>query len=161
MLSGTKTTYYAGKIWDKIDEMPIWNWNKIVETNDLTYLFRNQTNQKPTSDFDDVWEDLQQQHIDEFGVDAALERRLKVIHKIIKLNLRFCETKDRSLFNIIKIEQHRLSEMSKGAVMKFYQMLDFVSSKKGFRIDPKQFTVVEWGYALKNIATNGKGDKGE
>lgn len=162
MSDGTLTTYYAEKIWLRIDEMPIWNWQKIVETGDLIYLYKNHTKKdKVLKAFSNVWEDLQQQYIDEFGMDDTTMNKMRIMRKIIGLNLKFCETQDRSLFNIIKIEQQRLSDLNKGGGMKFYKILDIVSTHKHQRIDPKVTTVIEWGYALKNMtAQHGKDNQG-
>jgi len=142
--------------------MPIWNWQKIVEEGNLIYLFKSpKKSDKVGTEFGEIWEALQQQHMDEFGIDDYLLNRMRIMRKIIGLNLRFCKTQDRSLFNIINIEQNRLKELSKANGVKFYKVLDHVSTYKHQRIDPKVFTVIEWGYALKNMAAqHGKDNKG-
>jgi hypothetical protein len=92
----------------------------------------------------------------------ALLNRVKTMKKIIKLNIKFYETRDRSILNLIAVEESRLKESQNVVSAKFYKLLIIVSSHIGFRIDPKQFTVIEWFHALKNMAaSNGKADKGK
>ncbi len=144
---------YKGQLWSRIDEMPIWNWNMITEEGNLIYLFKDWKNRKAISNkANAVWMGLQQQHMDEFGIDISLLDRLKTMRKVIKLNLKFYETKDRSLLNIIAIENSRIEAMKNRAGVKFYKVLDFVSlSRGGARINPRELTVIEWFHALKNM----------
>lgn len=162
LLSGTEKTFYRNLIWTDLDELPIWNWNKIAETGDLLYLLKNQNKRKPVKGLVEAWESLQQQYLDEFGVDMNLLNRIKTMKKIIKLNVKFYETRDRSLLNLIAVEENRLKESQNVVSVKFTRLLIIVSSHMGFRIDPKQFTVIEWFHALKNMAaSHGKADKGQ
>lgn len=159
--SGIENNLYDDIIWTRIDEMPIWNWNQIAETGDLNFLFKNQAKKKKLSVLGQAWELLQQQYLDEFGVDTALITRIKTMKKIVKLNIKFYETRDNSILNFIEIEENRLKETKVQEKIKFYRLVIMVSSHIGFRIDPKQFTVVEWFHALKNMAAHGKADSGQ
>lgn len=159
---GTLDSYYLNNCWVSIEDMPIWNWNKICEEGSLIYLFKNPKDQKADKTCQFIWEELQQQHMNEFGVDDALLVRLKTMRKVIGLNIKFYETKDRSLLNLISIENSRIENMGSGIKSRFYKVLDYVSSYKGFQIDPKKFTVIEWYHALKNMETkHGKDNKGK
>jgi hypothetical protein len=61
--------------------MPIWNWNKIHETGDLKYLvitdnykdIEEQNNEEKA----DLWLDLYQQYIDEFGINDDFKRFMR------------------------------------------------------------------------------------
>lgn len=147
--NGILDSYYLSNCWVSIEEMPIWNWNKICEEGDLKFLFKNYKDQKVDKVCVSIWEELQQQHMDEFGIDDQLLVRLKTMRKVINLNLKFYETRDRSLLNFINIENTRIEGMTSGIKSRFYKVLDYVSSYKGFQIDPKKFTVIEWYHALK------------
>lgn len=160
--NGTETTSYAEILWTRIDEMPAWNWHMIIEESDLKYLFKSKSVNIRSDILNAVWENLQQQYMNEFGTDNSLINRIKTMRKLIGLNLKFCETGDRSLLNLIKVEEARLAASSNVQKMKFYKVLDVVSSHKGFRINPKEFTVIEWYYALKNMASqHGKNNSGQ
>ena len=155
-------SYVLSTCWISIEEMPVWNWTKIFETGDLKYLFKQEKEVKESHFLRDLWIDLQQQHMNEFGVDTAMIARIKTMRKLINLNIKFYETRDRSLLNIIRIEEAKLNANSAEVNLRFYKVLDFVSSHKGFRINPKEFTVIEWYHALKNMAAqHGKNNKGQ
>lgn len=144
---------YYEQLWTTIEEMPIWNWNKVIETGDLTYLFKNRTEKtKYSNRLNGVWLDLQQQHMTEFGIDDMVMARMRYIRNIINLNIKFVQTRDRSLLNLINIEEQKLKESEGSYNVRFYKVLDAVTNAKGFRIDPKEFTVIEWYHALKNMS---------
>lgn len=155
-------SYLNEQCWVTIEEMPVWNWHKIIETGDLSYLFKREKDVKFSPKLASIWIDLQQQHMNEFGIDNALISRIKTMRKLVNLNLKFYETRDRSLLNLIKIEESRLDETNNGIKTRFYKVLDYVSSYKGFRINAKEYTVIEWYHALQNMSVkHGKDDKGQ
>ena len=144
---------YYDQLWLSIEEMPIWSWNRIIETGDLTYLFKDRTEETRSSNrLNSVWLDLQQQHMNEFGVDGLVVQRMRYIKNIIQLNIKFVNTRDRSLLNLIKVEEAKLKASESTFKYRFYKVLDAVTTSKKFRVDPKEFTVIEWYHALKNMS---------
>lgn len=160
--NGILNISYADQIWTSIEDMPIWNWNKICETGDLIYLFKKHNKRKAASkELEPVWMELQQQHMNEFGIDFALLVRIKTMRKVIKLNLKFYETRDRSLLNIIDIEKSRIEQSTANIKTRFYNVVNYVSKHMAFRVNPKEFSVVEWYHALKNMEKqHGEDNKG-
>lgn len=151
---------FKQSVYTDIKKMPVLYWNELVETGDLTCLYKRKNGQKLglyTSRLNDIWLDLQQQHMDEFGIDPMLRARVRAMKKLIDLNIKFVESRDRSLLNLINIEEHKLEETLSGHSVKFYKLLDLVSTHKGYRIDPEVMTVIEWYHALKNMS-NGEGN---
>lgn len=151
---------FKQNVYSDIRKMPILYWNELVETGDLTCLYKRKEGEKKgfyTSRLHAIWLDMQQQHMDEFGIDPILSARIKAMRKLLQLNIKFIETKDRSLLNLINIEENKLDETMTGHSIKFYKMVDLVSTHKGYRIDPEVMTVIEWYYALKNMS-NGQGN---
>lgn len=154
-----QNSLYIDTIWNSIEEMPIWNWNKIIESGDLTYMYIDQNIKGFYSKrLMDTWMDLQEQHIREFGIDDLLRIRMKKMTKLIKLNIRYVQTRDRSLLNLIEIAEADLNATETHFDMRFHKVLDIVSTSKGFRINPKEYTVIEWYHALKNMAAHGRND---
>ena len=143
---------YYDQLWTSIETMPIWNWNKVIETGDLTFLFKDYENALTSERLKGVWMDLQQQHMTEFGVDQLVVQRMRYIKNIIQLNIKFVNTRDRSLLNLIKVEEAKLKASESTYTYRFYKVLDAVTTTKGFRVDPKEFTVIEWYHALKNMS---------
>lgn len=150
-------TLFTKNLWTSIREMPIYYWQEIIETGDLIHLYKPKRKGLYTSRLMWVWDDLQQQHLDEFGIDPTLRARIKAMKKLVDLNIKFIETRDRSLLNLINIEEHKLEQTIKSHSVRFYKVLDAVSTYKGFRVDPKKTTVIEWYHALNNMS-NGEGN---
>lgn len=149
---------YQDRIWTDIETMPIWNWNKIIETNELApYMFKNGEGLY-SNRLLKFWLELQEQHIKEFGVDDLLRNRLMLMNRLIKLNMQYLKTKDRSLLNLIEITEKQLEESAETYNIRFYKVLDVLTTHKRMPIDPKTFPVVQWYHALKNMASNGGHD---
>ena len=135
--------------WENIDKMPIFNWIKILETNDLNYIFISAG--ILSSKAENHWTGLQQEYIDEFGLDESYKQRLRLMDQLKDLNLDFVITRDRFLLNLIKICEADIEILGTQKVIKFYEMVDHVEKFKGFQIDPKKISVKSWYYSLKNM----------
>jgi hypothetical protein len=156
---GIKRTSFLSKVWGSIEEMPIYNWVKILETGDLKWLFIDKG--RVSEQASDHWLILQQQYIDEFGLDENYKQQLRLMEKLKTLNLDFVLTRDRSLLNVIKITEIDLEMDGSKEAISFYQILDYVEKYKGFSIDPKKTSVMKWYYSLKNMSNNGKENTGK
>ena len=64
-LTGTEETSYLGRLWQSIEDMPIYNWIKILETGDLKWLFVKNKG-RVSSRSQEHWMELQQEYLDEF-----------------------------------------------------------------------------------------------
>ena len=151
LLDGIKPTSYYSNFWLSIEDMPISCWMKIIETGDLKYLFKNGKG-RVSERCIEHWQNLQQQYIDEFGLDENYKKILRLEAKLISLNCDFVLTRDRHLLNLIKITEFDIKGSKQGESMKFYQMLDLVEKYKGFAIDPDNYSVKKWYYTLKNMS---------
>lgn len=149
MQKGT-TSNITDQYYSSIEEMPIYNWNKIMETGNLKWVFVN--GGRVTRKIAEVWEDLQNQYFKEFGVDPEYKNKLRLMKEIVRLNDEFIQTGDRFLLNLINIAEIDLKSIDKQKIIRFYDLLDKVMTIKKVYIDPKQYTVVQWYYALKNLA---------
>ena len=139
--------------YQSIEDMPIWNWNKIMETRDLKYLFltgEGVVNKK----LGDLWDKLQDEYIKIFGLDEKFLKRLKLLKEKARLNYEFVETKNRFLNTLLSIVDADLKELDSGVSIEFYELKSHLEKHKGYRIDPKTTTVIEWNYDLKSM-TNG------
>lgn len=139
-----------GVKWENISEMPIYNWIQILETEDLKWLFK--TEGIITKKVEDHWIELQQQYINEFGLEEKYKQRLRLMEQLRDLNNEFVLTRDRFLLNLIKICEADIQILSMGTIIRFNQMVDHVEKYKGFSIDPKTTSVMKWYYSLKNMS---------
>lgn len=153
--TGTEETSKPVKLWRDIEEMPIKNWIKICETGDLKWLFVTGKG-RVTKKTGDHWVALQQQYIDEFGLDANYKQQLRLLKEIVILNYKLIETKDRSIKNVINVKEAEIEAAKGETVTTFYEVLDRVEKYKGFAIDPAKTSVKKWYYSLKNMSKDGK-----
>lgn len=130
--------------------MPIWNWNKIMETGDLKYMYIN--GGRVSHKTREIWERLQNEYFAEFGLDEGYKKQLRLMKEVVSLNAQFIETKDRFILNFINIAEMELAGSKKQFGLKFYDLLDKVMTAKKMYIDPKIFPVKSWYYALKNLS---------
>lgn len=158
--TGTEKTSYLDKCWVSIEQMPIHNWQQILKTGDLKFIFKSQSG-RVSKRIGDLWLELQQQYIDEFGLDEHFKKLLRLQKKLIRLRMDYVITGDRFLLNLIKITERDIDVLNQGEAAKFYDQLDAVEKYKGFAIDPNTFTVIKWYYALKNMSKHGETDSGE
>lgn len=228
MSNGSKITFSLSDSYNSIEELPYWNWDKVIQTGDLRFLCKgfdhnfkksdkdkalelnkfidslyksrediereltlsnlkeskyiykiNKYNEevetnienkvielgfdnhdilvRPNKNLMDLWWNLQDEHMQEFTDDKTRKSRLRSMKKLFNLNMKFIQTRDRSLLNLIAVEEQKQKD-AVIAHISMYQLLDIMTTKKGFDIDPKKYTVIKWFYTLKNIA-DGNGNK--
>ena len=141
------------EVYTSIEDLPIWNWNKIIEKQDLTFLYKSEGGY--TERLIPIWENIQQEHLDEFGYSDEMKSRERLMLKIIRLNCKFIETRNRVILNFIKVAQKKLELKDLVGNIKFGKLLMVVTKYMGFRIDPKQFTVYEWYHTLNSLKDGG------
>lgn len=143
-------------IYTTIDEMPIWNWNKIHSTGEMKYLYKDLSGKNSDYNYN-IWNELQDEYINKFGLEETFKQRLRLMKKAAKLNCEFVISKDRFLLNELAILEAQIDNFDNVKSMDFYEVKDYIEKYKGFRIDPKTTTVTEYFYSLKNMR-NGKAD---
>lgn len=149
-----ETSYQNKDAYLSIDDMPIWNWNKILSTGDLKYLFINEKG-RVGNKIVNLWNDLQEQYVKKFGIDANLLKEIKLKRKIANLNYDYIITKDKFNETLISIANAELNELHKNSGIDFHELLDHMEKYKGFRIDTKLTSVTSWFTTIKNMS-NGK-----
>lgn len=154
---GITETSYLSNLWADLEEMPINNWRLILETGDLKYLFKSRKG-RVSNRCIEHWDTLQQEYLDEFGIEESYKQILRLEKKLLNLNLDFVIERDRFLLNMIKITEADIKALKSEESVKFYEMLDHVEKYKGFAIDPDKYSVKKWYYSLKNISKNGQAD---
>ena len=141
----TENTYKS------IESLPIWNWYEILKTGDLKHLFINGKG-RVSERIGELWDELQDQYINEFGLDDKFKKKLKLLKKKAILNYDFIITGDRFINTKLSIVEADLNELDTEQGISFHELKDHLEKYKGFRIDTKITSVIEWHYALKNMS---------
>lgn len=143
------------KTYNSIEFLPIWNWNEILKTGDFRHLVQDKKAliKVKTSELTKLWEHLQDEYIQEFGLDEKFKKKLKLLKEKARLNYEFILTKDRFINTELAIVEADLQDLESERSISFYELKDHLEKHKGgARIDPKITTVTEWHYALKNMS---------
>lgn len=127
-------------VWDNIYEMPQWNWQQIQNTGDLKYLFKK-CEGKILKEHFELWNDLEEQHIAEFGIPSEVKIRIRKQIKLIQLNAKFIKTKDRVLLNYINIIENELNQ-KKMNILVFMILKKYWKNIKDFELFVRQTKVM-------------------
>jgi len=139
------------KCWTDISEMPVWNYHKVLQTQDLRYLMKQpgaKLTAKQQGELKGQWKKLQDAYIDKFGVSkryAAIERKRLGIERLI---LQHLATGDKALLPVIEIRKKELREMLAGEKSEKQQSFEeqVVAIEMYFRfpIDTRKVSVVRY-----------------
>lgn len=139
-----------------IDEMPIYNWNKIHETGDLRYLLHDKCRIEPY-EFRFLlkrWKKIYEEYVNRFGFSEEFLSILELEKNIALLKIEKAERGDENIQTFIEIDQIKLEKKKaelNAVNSDFYDMKAAIESNLGFHIDPKKCTVIEFYSYLKNI----------
>ena len=144
-----------------IDEMPIYNFNKVMETGNLFYLCKSTTWKKPkyyvvTEKLNNIWESLVNQDMSLNGVDDRAKEIIKKKKELAKMILKYIE-KDKSLIlNEINIIENQLADLQNGSNkqdenLSFEEVCGYISKSFAFEINPRTTTVLTYKKYCKII----------
>lgn len=152
-------SFFEG-VYTSIRELSIHTWNEILDTGDLTKLYREGEGIY-TDRLDEVWVDLQEQHLKEFGISNEMKAHEQLMLKLARLQLKYLFTGDRSLLNLIEVAKHQLEQRSNVRGMAFGKQLVHARKFVGHAIDPKNTSVYEWFHILKAMQEHNDSSKGQ
>lgn len=141
-------------LYKSIETLPLWNWQKIHETNDLSYLGKSRN-------IIDVWLKISDEFVDEFGISDAYRAILELQKDIAILNIDMILDDDPSLQTFIDIKEHELRELLHAPTRQGSSPLTYLSKWMGGGvINPHLITVKEFYSHLremeKDIKNNGR-----
>ena len=152
------------KYYDSIHNLPQWNFNKIHETQNLTFLeIRDRYNEKDRIVNVKLWK-LWEQINDElhltFGVTDQQETILELKRRRALLVCDLIINDDRSKKTFIEIKDAELAqEMTEGEKAKFHESVTAMEKYMSYKIEPKGVTVYDYQRIYRDIlnsSTNGK-----
>lgn len=140
------------KYYSSLNKLPIWNYWKVRETMDLKYLISGESEEEydnislsesEKGFLSDVWNSLNIDFVDEFGVSDEMFNRLMAEKRVMLLRLEYLFnpkpiTKSRLLIEEDNLNNERNKNLEKG---NFYSFLAHVEKFMGFPIDEKKTSV--------------------
>jgi len=140
-----------------IDDLPMYNWKQIHDTNELKWLFVKKAKCENTKELEEIWATIYDEYLKEFGLSEEYKEILKIKRRLAMYQADYIEKEDRILLNYINIEQNALESMydttKKGS--SFRDSLVHLEKMQGIKINTKEITVADYYNYLRSIKNNG------
>lgn len=137
-----------------IDEMPIYNWFKLQESNDLTYLLKVQRkcSRRDIFTLQTALQDMTNEYIDTFGINEDYKKILELKRDIFIKEAQLAITGERINNTFINVLKGELKiALSKSQKSDTVDVSVHVSKYMGYRIDMKNTSVKEFYSILFHI----------
>ncbi len=153
------------KIYKSIEEMPIYNFHKIMtekDTDALKWMLYKPDEfvikPKEIERVGKQWIKLYDEYLEHFGISKQYEKVMNQEDKITKLIISRWLQDDKSLESIIKIEQQRLNELTgkKKKKSTFEEDVAIIEKYRGIGIDIKKTSVKMFYTYIKLMEKDGK-----
>lgn len=132
----SKSSNISYKNYRSIEELPAWNFSKIMETKDFRYLLKlpdffdmDGVKLPESIDFGAAWDKIFDEYIKEFGLSEEFSNILNLQRKIAMLKIRMVTGNQWSLRAAITLEQEKLQQLfknTKGDKSKFEETLAYI-----------------------------------
>jgi len=136
---------------------PIYNWFRITEDKDYTYLCKYITFSEPYLRLH--FEKIYAQYIDFVGISAEYKSYLNKVIELELLEIDYALTNDRYYLTFIKLKQNELDALKKEDEKPQFSMVNaYVSKFIRYTLEQKKETVKEYleSETLTNAQSNGK-----
>ncbi len=137
------------KVWASIDEMPIYNWFKIHETNDLVYMF-----QTPVKGYDKrtklyllmQFNLIRDEYLDTFGISHEYRVLLSLKRDLQVYKIQHCLTKNNQFRTLIALCEGKIKMLEDNNTQPENPSITkaYVEKFMGFRLNEKEVTVKEF-----------------
>lgn len=150
------------ELYKSIDDFPIYNFHKVMVTNDLRYLVKNeiteQTYKKNINKLGKKWVSLYDEYLEHFGLSKQYQKILELQTKIAKLICQRWEKEEKSLETIIHIEQTKLKELNgkKEKSSTFEEDIAVIEQYRKIGLDAKTTSVKMFYTYIKLMEKDGK-----
>lgn len=161
--------YYLGLIrcYDSIETLPVWNWDKIRSTDNLSFLIMTneiKVNREKPNKFIEVilagkWKRIMSEYIDEFGFSNEFLTMLRLQKQLLILTADYYLTDDRKLITDIELKRKEIELIEKmNDKDKLSDLLSVTISLKqlGYPIDEHRTSVKEFYLICKRIEKENK-----
>lgn len=149
------------QIYQDVDELPLFNFKKIIETKDLKYLLKDE-NTKPTlQELETAWTLINEQVSSISGIADHYQKWLLLHIDLENLQLDLLATRDKSLITEINIKLKQIERMQKQFDQSggnFDEQIAAVELFFKFHIDEQKTTVKRFfNYLNLMKKSNGRG----
>ena len=130
---------------NSIEDLPIWNWWRIAETGNQIYLHKEADYSKEDYTLVSLWNRLQDEYLNEFGITQEFQDVLKLKKKRINAKTNFLITEDRFILNEIEeIEIDIKETMSSKITVNKDETVIMLETKLNRELNPKKISVKKY-----------------
>lgn len=150
------------KLYQSIEELPIWNFDKMMKGETLKYICKDPNKYKEDEQTlikaGEQWIKLYDEYLAHFGLSTSYEKILSQEDKITRLIIQRWLKEDKSLETIIKIEQGKLNELNgkKKNSSTFEEDVAVIEKYRGIGIDVKKTSVKMFYTYVKLMEKDGQ-----
>lgn len=145
------------KLYESIEDMPVYNWFKCVENKDYKYCLVDIKKYKDAYllKCTECFSKLYAEYIDTFGISKQLEDILNIQNQIAvyKINIALGKKSDKTFLSIKETE---LKEKLEAKQVKTNTTKVIIEKYLGFRLNEKEVTVKDYYNYLEVIKENGR-----
>ena len=147
---------YSDK-YSSIDDLPMYNWKQIHDTNELKWLFTDKQEIENSFELELIWSNIYDEYLSEFGLSEEYKEILKVKRRIGMLQADYIIKEDRLTLNYINIEKNALESLygTTKTGSSFRDSLVHLEKMQGIKINTKEITVADYYNYLRSIKNNG------
>jgi hypothetical protein len=139
------------KYYNSIEDMPAHNYVKICETNNLSWVLRQRGITFSTKKCLQIFENIQSQIIDMFGVSDHYQKVLSKKQQICKLNIDKIVNGDDYLETFIDIATDELKALETAKHSTSAEIKVYIEKYLGFKLNLHEITVVEYFTYLEQM----------
>jgi hypothetical protein len=143
------------ELYDSIKNLTLFLWWEIHETGDLKHLIKNEDYELTNADverIEDTWDDIQDEHVDRFGLPHEYEDYLRQLKKVTLKRINFALSESGVDKTWLKIEERELEDMMKTTKTNAYKIKSQVEAAAGVSyVSPHIMVVIEY-YSLVQVA---------
>ena len=142
------------KFYKSIDDLPIFYWFKIFETNELTHLLIK--GKLPQTQLTEIWNDIYNEFIIKFGVDEKFKEHFNLKKDIILLEIEYAQKKQAGVKFRLQLELKKLESLNPIQETKqdFHLLASSISKQMGYNVNLKTTSVTEF-YSHIKLLKNG------
>jgi hypothetical protein len=138
--------------YDSIDNLPMFYWKKIHETDELKYLFVGNIECENNQQLEKLWEDIYNEFINMFGISPEYKKIKRIKIKIANLKSDYLITGDRMILNHINVEENMLKAIIEASPegVSFREGLIEIEKKTRVKQYAKKITVADFHNYLRS-----------
>jgi hypothetical protein len=144
-------------VFDNIDVCPIWNWIKIQQTGDLSYLVNKGS--FTIEELEEIFLSMQDEIFKDFGISEKYKNYLSLLKEKARITIEVIETDDAfSKLDLQVVEEDIKMILDDGKTQQFDEVVVYIEKFMGFQLNPKKVTIRKYYNYLKVMNENGKKD---